>query len=157
MACALNGAQLICIPTAATVSEYRMLARAEDSQTHFLSCCPRNSMIASPRGEILANAGDEQPAIVCSDVDLQSASIDNEFFWECLFSGIRDRKERHLKYRCPGAYRVLTDPRPPLADQYPEGGVANTSDAEQKVYETFKEMWRKELKGEKIPWGWDCG
>lgn len=153
IACAMNGAQLICIPSAAVIPEYRMLARAADSQIHFASCCGQNSMIASPKGRILANAGSRQPAIISSDVDLKNASLDHEFFWANLFSGIRDHKERLLKYRRPDAYGVLADLRPPLADQYPEG-MANTPEAIQAAYETFKEMHRKELRGENIPWGW---
>ena len=35
--------------------------------------------------------------------------------------GIRDNKERHLKFCRPETYRVLTEKRPPLAGQYPEG------------------------------------
>lgn len=154
-ACAMNGAQVICQPSAAVLREYRLRARAADSQTHFITSSAYHSSIASPRGNILADAGQMQHTVVWADVDLNASTQAHPYFWENLFSGIRDHKERHVKYRHPETYGVLTDPRPPLAEQYPEGGVANTPEAVEQAYQTFKEMYRKELRGEKIPWGWN--
>ncbi len=155
ISCAMNGAQLICLPSAATIADYRMLTRAVDSQVHMVSSTHKNSMIASPRGKILANAEDRQHIVVSADVDLNESTKAGEYFWETLFSGVQDHKERHMKYRMPSTYGVLTDPQPPLAEQYATEGRVNTPEAEWETYEVWKEMHRKELRGEPIPYGWE--
>ncbi|MFC1715710.1 carbon-nitrogen hydrolase family protein [Candidatus Poribacteria bacterium] len=154
--CAMNGAQLICQPSAASLKDYHMRTRAKDNQVHFISSTGRNSMISSPLAEILANAEDKDPAIVHADVDLKAATMGDEFFWEHLYSGIQDHKERHLKFRRPETYHVLAEKSPPLADQYPDGGVANTSKTIEEVYRKHKEARLKGMRGEKVPyhWGW---
>ena len=111
-------------------------------------------MIASPRAQILANAEDKDPAIVWADVDIQGATMGDEFFWEYLYSGIQDHKERHLKFRRPETYGVLTERHPPLVKQYPEGGVANTPEVIEEVYRKHKEARQKGIRGEKIPYHW---
>jgi len=152
--CAMNGAQLICQPSAASLTDYHMRTRSKDNQVHHISSTYRNSMIVSPRAEILANAEDKDPAIVCADVNLKDATMGDELFWEYLYSGIQDHKERHLKFRRPEAYSVLTEKHPPLADQYPEGGVASTPEAIEEVYRKHKEARQKGIRGEKVPYHW---
>ncbi|HIE04256.1 MAG TPA: carbon-nitrogen hydrolase family protein [Candidatus Latescibacteria bacterium] len=152
--CTMNGAQVICHPSAAVLPEYYMRARAKDNQVHYISSTWQNSMIASPKAEILADAGKEDLAIVWADVELKGATLADEFFYEYLYSGIRDHKERHLKFRRSEAYRVLTEPRPPLADQYPPGGVADTPEAIEEVYRKHKEIQQKLLRGEEVPYHW---
>jgi predicted amidohydrolase len=152
--CAMNGAQLICQPSAASLKDYHMRTRAMDNQVHFISSTWTNSMIASPRAEILANAEEGDPAIVWADVNLRTSSMADEFYWEYLFSGIQDHKERHLKFRRPETYRVLTERHPPLASQYREGGVASSPETIQQVYRTYKEMQQKRISGEPVPYHW---
>ena len=153
--CALNGAQLICHPSAAMLPDYQMRARAMDYQVHVLSSTWKHSIIASPRAEILADAGDQETAVVWADVDLEGATRADERFWEYLYSGIQDHKERHLKLRRPDTYGVLTEARPPLADQYPEGGVADTPEAIAEVYRIHREMQQKIARGEQVPYHWN--
>ena len=153
--CAMNGAQVICQPSAASLKDYHMRTRAMDNQVHFISSTWKNSMIASPRAEILADAGEEDPAIVWADVDIGGATLSNEMFWEYLYSGIRDNKERHLKFRKPEAYGVLTEKHPPLADQYPEDAVANTPEEIMRVYRIHKEQRQRALRGEKVLYNWN--
>ena len=150
----MNGAQIICHPSAASLTDYHMRTRAKDNQVHYISSTWMNSMIVSPRAEILANAEKRDPAIVWADVDVQGATMADELLWEYLYSGIQDHKERHLKFRRPETYRVLTDPHPPLADQYPPGGVANTPESIAEVYRKHKEARQKILRGEKVPYHW---
>jgi len=152
--CAMNGAQVICHPSAASLKDYQMRARAMDNQVHYISSTWGNSMIASPRADILANAEDGDPAIVWADVDIKEASMGDELFWEYLYSGIQDHKERHLKFRRPETYRVLTEKRPPLANQYPEGGVANTPEAIEEAYRKHKDARLKSARGEPVPYHW---
>jgi predicted amidohydrolase len=153
--CAMNGAQLICHPSAAVLKDFYMKQRATDGQIHYLSSTQDNSMISSPRAEILAHGGDLDPAIVFADVDLQGASMGDKYFFEYLYSGIQDHRERHLKFRRPETYQALTSPQPPLADQFPKGGVADSDEAIQKVYETVKKIRRKapDVRG-KYHWRW---
>lgn len=152
--CAMNGAQLICHPSAASLKDYHMRSRARDNQVHYVSSTGFESMIASPRGEILANAEDKDPAIVWADVDIEGETMGDEFFWEYLYSGIQNHKERHLKFRRPETYRVLTEKHPPLADQYPKGGVANTPEDIERVYRIHKEQRQKGIRGEKVDYHW---
>lgn len=152
--CALNGAQLICQPSAASLQDYLMRTRAKDGQVHMLSSTWMNSMIASPRAEILANAADAETAVVWADVDLEDATMGDELFYESLYSGIRNHKERHLKFRRPEAYGVLTSSHPPLQDQYPEGGVADTEEAIAEVYRVHKENQQRIARGEAVPYHW---
>jgi len=152
--CAMNGAQLICHPSAAVLADYQMRARANDNQLHYVSSTSRHSMISSPRAEILADAGKGDPAVVWADVDLRDVTVADENFWEYIYSGIQDHKERHLKFRRPETYGVLSEASPPLADQYPEGGVANTPEAVEKVYRKLKEARQKGLRGESVPYHW---
>jgi len=152
--CAMNGAQLICHPSAASLKDFHMRTRSKDNQVHYISSTGRNSMISSPLADILANAEDKDPVIVHADVDLKEATVADELFWEYLYSGIQDHKERHLKFRRPETYRVLTEKNPPLADQYPEGGVANTPETIEEVYRKHKEARQKGMRGEKVPYNW---
>ncbi len=154
-ACALNGAQIITHSSAAVIDDTRICARAMDNKVHFVSSSAYRSKIAAPNGKILANAMQMQHTAVWADVDVNGSTKAHPYFWEVLFSGIQDHKERHLKYRQPEAYRILLEAHPPLADQYPEGGVANTPEDQRRTYEIFKDMYRRQLRGEKIPWGWD--
>ena len=152
--CALNGAQLICHPSAAMLPDYQMRARAMDYQVHVLSSTWKHSMIASPRAEILADAGDQETAVVWADVNLEGATKADKRFWEYLYSGIQDHKERHLKFRRPDAYGVLTEARPLLTNQYPEGGVADHPEAIEEVYRIHREMQQKIARGEQVPYHW---
>ncbi|MGW8178680.1 MAG: carbon-nitrogen hydrolase family protein, partial [bacterium] len=109
--CTMNGAQLICHPSAAVFEECYMKTRAGDNQVHYLSSTSRHSMISSPRAEILADGEEKDPSIVWADVDLVNGSLGDEYYFECLYSGIQDHKERHLKFRRPEAYQIITDAR----------------------------------------------
>jgi hypothetical protein len=125
-----------------------------DNQVHHISSTSQNSMIVSPRAEILADAGDKDPAVAWADVDVVGATLGDEYFYETLYSGIQNHKERHLKFRRPDAYGVLTQQRPPLANQYPDAGIANTPEAIADVYRRHKEAMQKSLRGEDVRYHW---
>ncbi len=72
--CAMNGAQIICQPSAASLADYHMRTRAMDNQVHHVSATYANSMIVSPRAEVLADAKHEDPAIAWADVDIRGAT-----------------------------------------------------------------------------------
>ena len=113
-ACSLNGAEIVCLPSAATPAECRSRTRALDNQIFFVTSTPGGSVIAAPNGDILASTGTGPRALAYADVDVKAATLANEMFYEYLSSGIRDHKERHLKLRRPEAYAPITAERPPL-------------------------------------------
>lgn len=152
--CAMNGAQVICQPSAARLEDYHMRARAIDNQVHHISSTWTNSIIVSPRAEILADTQKEDPAVVWADVDIQRATMGDDFFYEYLYSGVRDHKERHLKFCRPETYRALAESQPPLAGQYPAGGVANTPEAIAEVYRKHKAARQKGMRGEPVAYHW---
>jgi predicted amidohydrolase len=153
-ACALNGARIICHSSAASPADYRVRSRAMDYQVFYVTSTYANSRIAAPNAKILADAGDGQDLFVAADVDVQSASLSPESFWEYLYSGIRDHRERHLKLRRPDAYGVLLNPSPAAVKAYPQGGVANTPKAIREVYEKHKAEHQRGLRGEKPQYEW---
>jgi predicted amidohydrolase len=152
--CALSGAQLICQPSAAELPDYLLLTRARDCQTHFLSSTWRHSMIVSPQPQVLADAGEQDPGLVWADVDLRRATRADEQYWEYLYSGVQDHKERHLRLRQPAAYGNLVARQPPLADQYPEGRLAETPEAIAAVYGVYREMQQRLARGEEVGYHW---
>ena len=131
-----------------------MRTRSKDNQVHYISSTYMNSMIVSPRAEILANAEKKDTAVVWTDVNLRTVSMADEFYYEYLYSGIQDHKERHLKFRRPETYCALTESKPPLANQYSEGRVANTPEEIQRVYRTYKEIRQKQMCGESSLYHW---
>jgi len=155
-ACALNGAEIVCMPSAATPPEFRSRARALDSQVFFVTSTPGGGVIVAPNGDVLASTGDQPRQLVYADADITSATLADELYFEYLYSGIQDHRERHLKLRRPEAYSPITNEEPELLKQYPEGGLANTPDEIRRVYETCREEVRKGLKGEqgKYHWRW---
>jgi hypothetical protein len=125
-----------------------------DNQVHHISSTSQNSLIVSPRAEVLADAEDKDPAVVWADVDVVGATLGDKYFFETLYSGIQNHKERHLKFRRPDAYGVLTRQPPPLASQYPDGGVANTPEAIAEVYRKHKAAMQKAVRREDVPYHW---
>ena len=80
-------------------------------------------------------------------------NVGDEYYYECLYSGIQDHKERHLKFRRPETYKVLTEKNPPLARQYPAGGVANTPESIDEVYQTVKKIRQGDI-SRRYHWKW---
>ncbi|MEW6753216.1 MAG: carbon-nitrogen hydrolase family protein [Candidatus Latescibacterota bacterium] len=152
--CALNGAQLIVHPSAAELPDYQMRTRARDCRVHYLSSTWQNSMIASPRGQILASAGTDECAMALAEVDLRDCNRPRPYYWESLYSGIDDHKARHLRLRHREAYAPLVDPDPPLGRQYPDAHLASTPEGIAAVYQVHREMQRRALRGEPIPYHW---
>lgn len=153
-ATALNGAQIVCMPSAASPFEFRVRTRALDSQIFFITSTYAQSMIAAPNGEVLANAKDQKRGFVYADVDVKGSTLASETYYEYLYSGIRDHKERHLKSRRPESYNALASQSPPLSDDYPVAGLADTDSDIRRVYEIHKAEMKKMLRGEKTDYDW---
>lgn len=153
---AMNGAQIICHPSAASIADYRMRTRAMDEQVFYISSTARGSRIVAPNAKVLADAGEQEEVVVTADVVLEGATLAPEDYWEYLYTGIRDHRERHLKLRQAAAYHVLSHPRPPALRALPEGGLANTPEAIREVYEKQKADYQRGLRGEpqRYHWRW---
>jgi predicted amidohydrolase len=157
-ACALNGARIICHSSAYSPPEYRVRTRAMDGQVFYITSTRNGSRICAPDATILADCGEgDQTAVV--DADITGGSQAPENFWEHLYSGIRDHRERHLKLRRPDAYRVLFSSDPLALKAYPPGGLRTSKDAVSEVYQKQKEDYRRGLRGEPqlYTWDWSCG
>lgn len=152
--CTMNGAQIICHPSAAVLKDYLVRTRSMDNQVHYISATNRNSLICSPGADILADGQRTDPRVVWAHIDPANATKADQYHWEVLYSGIQDHKERHLKFRRPETYKVLTEKNPPLTNQYPSGGVADTQEAVQEVYRTQKAMYKRARQGKSIPYHW---
>jgi predicted amidohydrolase len=154
---AVNGARIICHPSAASLADYQMRTRAMDEQVFYLSSTGFGSRIVAPNATILADAG-EGDGVVTAEADLTAATLAPEDYWEYIYSGIRDHRERHLKLRQTGAYRVLSDPSPPALGALPPGGLNNTPETIRKAYELHKAELERLHRGEKhrYHWGWSA-
>jgi len=153
-ACALNGARIICHPSAYSPPEYRVRTRSMDAQVFYLTSTGAGSRICAPDARVLGDCGEEGDSIAVADVEVTAGSLAPENYWEYLYSGIRDHRERHLKLRRPQAYRRLADDHPPALNAYPPGGLRTTREAMREVYEKQKEDYRRGLRGEKQRYTW---
>jgi len=158
-ACALNGARIICHPSAASPADYRVRCRAMDSQVFYITSTKHHSRIVAPTAKVLADAGDRRDAVLTAEADIENASLAPENFWEYLYSGVQDHRERHLRLRRPDAYRILLEASPPAVKTYPPRELPITPQARRAVYEKQKEDYRRGLRGEKqyYSWTWSKG
>ena len=116
----LNGAQIIFVPTLGfdfggeAIGEMRMRMRAFDNGLYIASAMPASpkcdrpgrSLIVSPQGQILADAGYKPDTYIRADVDLSDSGKDISDPDSCYGLSFR---QRWLKSRCPGTYTRLTD------------------------------------------------
>lgn len=151
---AMSGAQIICHPSAASLPDWKMKTRAMDEQVFYISSTGVGSRIVAPNAKVLADAGEQDDAVVTADADVAAATVAPENYWEYIYTGIRDHRERHLKLRQAAAYRLLCDASPPALGGFPPGGLANTPEAIREVYEKQKADYRRGLRGEKQLYDW---
>lgn len=152
--CALNGARIICHSSAYSPPDYRVRTRAMDGQVFYLTSTRMGSRICAPDATILADCG-EGDGMALAAADIEGGSLAPPNYWEYLYSGIRDHRERHLKLRRPEAYSVLLEAKPPALAAYSEGGLRTSKEAVSEVYEKQKEDYRRGLRGEHQLYTWD--
>ena len=152
--CALKGARIICHSTAYSPPDYRVRTRAMDAQVFYLTSTREGSRICAPDATVLADCGEGAGTAVV-EADIEGGSLAPENFWEYLYSGIRDHRERHLKLRRPDAYRVLLEEEPPALRAYPPGGLRTSKEAVSEVYEKQKEDYQRGLRGERQLYTWE--
>lgn len=154
-ACALNGARIICHPTAYSPPRYRVRTRAMDHQVFYITSTWRGSRICAPTSVVLADCGKTSDHVVVAEADIKRGSLAPDNFFEYLYSGIRDHRERHLKLRRPEAYTPICSRPPAALAAYPAGGLANTPEAIREVYKKHKVEYIHELKGEPTNYTWE--
>jgi len=71
------------------------------------------SLIISPKGEVLADGGNEPDAIVAADLDLGAGRDAGD----ALGGVTTDFRARLFRERVPGAYGILTDAHPPILEK----------------------------------------
>jgi predicted amidohydrolase len=74
-ACALNGARIICHPSAATPTDWRLRTRAADAQVFYISATNRRSRLVSPSAHVLADTEERGEPVAAADVNLADASV----------------------------------------------------------------------------------
>jgi predicted amidohydrolase len=153
-ACALNGARIICHPTAYSPPRYRVRTRAMDQQVFYITSTFAGSRICAPNSAVLADCGDAPDSVVIAEADIAHGSLAPENSWEYLYSGVRDHRERHLRFRRPEAYGAITDPDPRAREVY-TGEVAETPEAIRRAYQRQKEEFLRELRGEASRYTWE--
>jgi hypothetical protein len=119
-----------------------------------VGCHRRGSGVVAPDGEILASAGDGDPATVSAETDLERAFLCPEDTWEYVYSGLAKSRERRLKLRHPGAYGVIADPAPPALRAYSPQTLPRTADEIRAVYEKQRDEYLRTLRGEDGRYRW---
>ena len=71
------------------------------------------SMVIGPKGEILAEGGKAQDAIIAADIDPRGGREAGD----SLGGLTSDFRARLFRERNPAAYQILTDPHPPVLDK----------------------------------------
>lgn len=84
-----------------------------------------NSMVISPKGEILAEAGREQDAIVFADIDPAGGRETGD----ALGGLTSDFRARLFRERNPEAYRILVDENPPVLEKLKHIPVPSVQEA----------------------------
>jgi predicted amidohydrolase len=84
-----------------------------------------NSMVIGPKGEILAEGGKAQDAVVAADIDL----AEGREAGDSLGGLTRDFRARLFRERNPAAYAILTDPHPPALDKLKHVPVPSIAEA----------------------------
>jgi predicted amidohydrolase len=151
---ALGGAKIICHPSAASLTDWQMKTRAMDSQVFYISSTGSGSRVVAPNAAILADCGPQGDNVACGEAKLDTATLSPANYWEYVYTGVRDHRERHLKLRQAEAYRILSDPNPPALTAYPEDNLANTPERIRAVYEQQKEEYQRGLRGEGSRYSW---
>jgi predicted amidohydrolase len=132
-ALALNGADIVCHPTLggaamadADVSRAAFRTRAAENFIYIVVAFRGGgSMILGPKGEILADGGNQPDAIVSADIDLQCGREAGD----ALGERISDFRARLFRERNPEAYHILTHPHPPILDKLKDVSVPTIEQA----------------------------
>ena len=114
-ALAMNGARIICHPSAAPMDEFRAITRSLDHQVFYVSSTPERSIITAPDKRVLAKAGKEPETVIIAETEMEQVMLAPANCYEYLYSDVRSHHERHVKLRQAAAYKVLADPNPPAA------------------------------------------
>src|SRR2546422_5604598 len=119
---ALGGADIIFHPTLGgaavgdgELSKWAFRVRAVENFVYLVTCHRGGgSMIISPKGEILAE-GKGPDSFAIADIDPFSGREGGD-----AFNSQEDMRARLFRERSPEAFRIMTDPNPPVLRKAPE-------------------------------------
>jgi len=148
---AMNGAALLVHigNTTYTLQEQHVRVRAAENMMWVLACNIEGmvSMIVDPMGEIVAHATRYSDTVVCADASLQ---LERPLPNDNRFSGVRSLRGRMCQERVPSAYETLTNPDPPLQQQYAADPIPRTAEELAAVTERARSALQAEAAD------WDC-
>ena len=114
---ALNGADLLCHPTAGygwteRIGDIQARARAVDNDVHVVIACSRRSQVIDTWGDVLADAGSRTDFIVKARTDPRRHKTFLPGHFHSQMSGLERIRDELARERVPSAYGVLTRPAP---------------------------------------------
>lgn len=127
----LKGAEVVFHPTAGygwydSIGEATLRTRANDGDFYLVTAknyiwnAAGHSSVIDYWGQVLADAGFYENAVVFQDVDLDIPKTQPEWFYPSQVSGFAGIHPRKLRERQPHLYGELTKPAEPLAVPTPE-------------------------------------
>jgi len=153
-ALAVNGARIVCHPSAASPPDWKCKTRAMDAQAFYVTSTGVGSRITAPDAVILADAEQQACAVVTADVDMAGATLAPEGYWESIYSGVQCHRERHLRLRQSAAYRVLSEASPPAVRELAREGLNDTPERIRSAYELQKAEYERLRGGEPARYHW---
>ena len=118
---ALAGAEIILHPTAGygwydSIGEATLRTRANDNSVYIVTAKnyvhngAGKSSVIDYWGQVLADAGFYENAVVSKTVDLDVPKVQPDWFYQTNMSGIAEIKKRYLKERRPELYGAVVKP-----------------------------------------------
>lgn len=124
---ALKGADIIFHPTMApdnkpgqSLSTAPMfITRARDNSVYIAPVVlgTDGNGIIDLNGDVIAEAVGKDNTVIIAEIDFSKERISDSKWWETI-NGTNNMKAIHYKSRRPETYRILTDPAPPVLDNF---------------------------------------
>jgi predicted amidohydrolase len=124
---ALKGADIIFHPTMAPDNKPgqslgtapMFVTRARDNSVYIAPVVlgTDGNGIIDLNGEVIAEAVGKDNTVIMAEIDFSKERISDSKWWETI-NGTNNTKAIHYKSRRPETYRMLTDPAPPVLDDF---------------------------------------
>lgn len=124
---ALEGADIIFNPTMASDNKP---GKSLDTAPMFITRARDNSVYIAPvvlgtegngiidfEGNVIAESLGKENTVIIADIDFSKERINNSKWWETI-NGTSNVKAMMLKSRRPDIFKLLSDPHPPVLDDY---------------------------------------
>ncbi len=124
---ALKGADIIFNPTMAKDNEqgkglataHTLITRARDNSVYIAPCIlgSDGNGILDFEGKVMAEATGKKNTVVMTQIDFAKKRINPSKWWETI-NGTNNYKAIMMKSRRPETYKMLTNPNPPVLEDY---------------------------------------